>query len=149
VTLSSDPTAVLNEHQNRLVDVRNALSRKVGMDADRLRREDCCRLGAWLGSSAGQRCSHAQSFRERVRVHKIVHLESGGAADAVNEARFPGAESLIASGQSPEQPTSAMVSALRAIVASQSVVRGNQSFCNFQMPNSSGSCRVALPMVVT
>lgn len=116
-----DPTAVLSEHQNRLVDVRNAVLRKLRMDADRLRREDCCQLGAWLGSSAGQRCSHAPNFQEMLRHHKIVHQELGRAADAVNEARYPDAESLIASGQPLQQSTRAMIGALKAIVASQSV----------------------------
>ena len=51
---------------------------------------------------------------------KIVPLELGRAADAVNVARCPDADSLIASGQSPQQSTSAM-HALKVIVASQAV----------------------------
>lgn len=110
-----DHVAAVREHQQYTVDVRNAVMRKLRMDADRLRQPDCCQLGAWLESSGRPRYGHMPLFREVVQHHKALHQEVGRVADAVNTGRYPEALSMLESGQPLQRSSRAMVSGLKAL----------------------------------
>ena len=107
--------AAVREHQQYTVDVRNAVMRKLRLDADRLRQPNCCQLGSWLESSGRQRYGHMPLFREVVQQHKALHQEVGRAADAVNAGRYPEALSMLESGQPLQRSSRAMVSGLKAL----------------------------------
>jgi len=110
-----DYQAVLQEHQQYVVDIRNAVMRKLRMDADRLRRDNCCELGPWLSGPGGPRFGHLPVFRELIRQHKTMHQEVGRAADAVNQGRYPDALALLESGQLVQQSSRAMMAALKSM----------------------------------
>jgi aerotaxis receptor len=112
---SLEAEAALQQHQQYLVDLRNAAMRKLKLDANTLRRPDCCDLGQWI-AQGGQGWGHAPVFRELVRQHQTLHHEIGRAADAVNEGRYAEVESLLAPGKGMQQASRAMMGALKGLI---------------------------------
>jgi aerotaxis receptor len=110
-----DPKQVLQEHQQHMVDLRNAVMRKLQLDADRLRRDDCCRLGVWLHSASGKRWSHQPQFGELVRQHTTLHQAIGRAADAVNAGQYPQVLGMLESGQTMQQAARATFGVLKTL----------------------------------
>ncbi|MDQ7743320.1 methyl-accepting chemotaxis protein [Hydrogenophaga pseudoflava] len=107
--------SVMQQHQQYVVDLRNAVMRKLRMDANTLRREDCCDLGHWI-AGGGQGWGHAPVFRELVRQHKSLHQEIGRAADAVNEGRYTEVEAMLSPGKGIQQCSRAMMGALKGLL---------------------------------
>ncbi|HEY9096615.1 MAG TPA: CZB domain-containing protein, partial [Hydrogenophaga sp.] len=105
---------VMQEHQQYVVDLRNAVMRKLRVEADRIKREDCCQLGRWLASPGSQRYSHAPAFRELVGHHRAVHQELGQAAAAVNEGRYPDVLAILEPGQTLQKSNRALIAAFKA-----------------------------------
>ncbi len=103
-----DTQQVLQEHQQYTVDLRNAVMRKLRLDADRFGRTDCCHLGAWMGGSGAQRHAHTPAFRELVRHHQSVHAEAARACQAINERRYTDAQALLESGHIQQAARSMM-----------------------------------------
>ncbi|MEZ5701970.1 MAG: methyl-accepting chemotaxis protein [Burkholderiaceae bacterium] len=110
---------VMQEHQQFVVDMRNAVMRKLRVDADRIKREDCCQLGRWLASPASQRYSHAPAFRELVGHHGAVHRQLGMAASATNEGRYPDVLAMLEPGQTLQKSNRALVAAFKAVSEQQ------------------------------
>ncbi|MCB2017688.1 MAG: PAS domain-containing protein [Hydrogenophaga sp.] len=106
--------STMQEHQQFIVDLRNAVMRKLKMDAARLRREDCCQLGRWM-ATAGPSWGHSPVFKELVRHHKTLHAEIGRAADAVNEGRYTEVDAMLAPGRDLQQSSRAMMGALKGL----------------------------------
>ena len=106
----------LQSHQQYIVDLRNAVLRKLTLEVDRYRRDDCCDIGEWIVGPGGQRHGHAPAFRELVEQHRAMHLELGKAAEAVNQKRFDQAEMMLESGQSVHHASRAMMAALKSVL---------------------------------
>ena len=106
----------LQSHQKYIVDLRNAILRKLTLPVDNYRRDDCCDLGEWIVGAGGQRYGHAPAFRELVSQHRTLHQELGKAAEAVNQKRMAEAEALLESGQSVHHASRAMMAALKALL---------------------------------
>lgn len=111
---SMDHRGALQEHQQYVVDLRNAAMRKLHVDADRLRREDCCALGRWMASPAAQRWRQHPNFRQLMQQHKQVHSASGRVADAINAGRYEEALSLLDAAD-VQSSTRAMVGVLKTL----------------------------------
>ena len=109
-----DAAAVLAEHQQYTVNLRNAIMRKITVDAERMAREDCCRLGEWIRGAGGQRHGHAPAFRELLRHHQVVHAESARVGQAINQQRFTEAHNLLETG-AIQQATRAMVGVFKTL----------------------------------
>jgi aerotaxis receptor len=105
----------MQQHQQYVVDLRNAAMRKLKLDANTLRRPDCCDLGRWI-DQGGQGWGHAPVFRELVRQHQTLHQEIGRAADAVNEGRYAEVELLLAHGKGIQQGLRATMGALKGLI---------------------------------
>jgi len=106
----------LQSHQQYIVDLRNAILRKLTLEVDRYRRDDCCDVGEWIAGPGGQRHGHAPAFRELVEQHHAMHLELGKAAEAINQKRMDQAQTMLESGQSVHHASRAMMSALKAVL---------------------------------
>ncbi len=110
-----DYQEVLQSHQKYMVDLRNAVLRKLTLEVDRFRRDDCCDVGEWIAGAGGQRYGHAPAFRELVQHHHALHQELGRAAEAINQKRMDDASRLLESGQSVHHASRAMMAALKAL----------------------------------
>jgi aerotaxis receptor len=55
---------VIAAHQQWRVTLRNAVHKDKKLDADTLRRDDCCALGKWVYGPGGQRWGQLPVFRE-------------------------------------------------------------------------------------
>ena len=104
----------LQEHQQYIVDLRNAVMRRLTLDAKTLQRDDCCRLGQWLGENSPA-WGHVPVFRDLVRQHQTMHREVGRAADAVNAGRYDDVEAMLGSGQQLQQSFRATIGAFKSL----------------------------------
>ena len=75
---------VIAAHQQWRVTLRNAVLKNKKLEADTIRRDDCCTLGKWIYGGGGKRWGHEPLFTELVKHHKTFHQEAGKVADAIN-----------------------------------------------------------------
>ena len=95
---------VIAAHQQWRVTLRNAAMRGKKMDADTLRKDDCCALGKWIYGPGGQRWGKQPAFTSLVQHHKTFHQEAGKVADAINSGNLDLANRMM-------QPKTAFVEA--------------------------------------
>ena len=89
---------VIAAHQQWRVTLRNAVLKNKKLDADTLRRDDCCALGKWLYGGGGRRWGHVPDFKALVQHHKAFHQEAGKVADAINQGAMEKAKAMMESG---------------------------------------------------
>ncbi len=112
---------VLSAHQQWRVNLRNAINRKLTVDAEKARRDDCCELGTWLYGSGKSRWGHQAAFTQLLNSHKSFHTEAGKIADVINSKRFPEAERMVGNGTAFHNAGEAVGKAIRAL---RQVVQG-------------------------
>jgi|GEM_PF-11631 len=93
-----DFEAAFAAHQQWRVTLRNAVSRKLTVKADELRRDDCCKLGKWLHGAGGKRWGHEASFVRLIAVHRDFHQQAGKVADALMQQRYEQAGKMLDAG---------------------------------------------------
>ena len=118
-----DFSQAIAAHAKWKITLRNAAQSGEPLDADKIRRDDCCPLGQWLhGAGAGQ-WGHQPAFSELLGCHKSFHQAAGKVAEVVNAGQGQQAIAML-SGNSPfAQATAAVLAAiqeLRAEAGSQS-----------------------------
>ena len=91
---------VIAAHQQWRVTLRNAAIRGKKLDADTLRKDDCCALGKWIYGAGGQRWGKEPDFTSLVQHHKTFHLEAGKVADTINSGKLDAAQKMML----PETP---------------------------------------------
>ena len=82
-------------HQQWRITLRNAIQRRLKVDADTLRRDDCCTLGKWLHGPGKTRWGSAPAFSALVQQHKAFHHEAGKVADLINQQRYEDAQRMV------------------------------------------------------
>lgn len=75
---------VIAAHQQWRVTLRNAVLKHKKLDADNIRRDDCCALGKWIYGGGGKRWGQEPLFTELIKHHKTFHQEAGKVADTIN-----------------------------------------------------------------
>jgi aerotaxis receptor len=90
----------MKAHHQWRVNLRNALTRNLSVDAETLRRDDCCQLGKWLHGPGGQRWGKLPMFSNLVDKHRVFHTEAGKVADHINRKQRTEAEKML----DPAQP---------------------------------------------
>ena len=90
--------AIEAHHQWR-VTLRNSIARKLKVDVDRLRRDDCCELGRWLHGPARQSWGSNPAFTRLLQHHRDFHQEAGKIGDLINQSQLREAERLVSPGQ--------------------------------------------------
>jgi aerotaxis receptor len=93
-----DFEAAFAAHQQWRVTLRNAVSRKLSVNADELRRDDCCNLGKWLHGAGGKRWGHEASFVRLIAVHRDFHQQAGKVADVLMQQRYEQAGKMLDAG---------------------------------------------------
>jgi aerotaxis receptor len=86
---------VIAAHQQWRVTLRNAALKGKQVDADAVRRDDCCALGKWIYGPGGQRWSKVPVFTGLVSHHKTFHLEAAKVADAINAGKVEQAQKMM------------------------------------------------------
>lgn len=86
---------VIAAHQQWRVTLRNAVLKNKKLDADTLRRDDCCALGKWIYGGGGKRWGREPLFSELVKFHKTFHQEAGKVADAINASNLSQASKMM------------------------------------------------------
>jgi aerotaxis receptor len=89
---------VIAAHQQWRVTLRNAVLKNKKLDADTLRRDDCCALGKWVHGPGGQRWGKVPVFQELIGHHRQFHLEAGKVADTINQGHPERASQMMESG---------------------------------------------------
>ncbi|MBV5299172.1 MAG: cache domain-containing protein [Rhodoferax sp.] len=65
--------------------LRNAAARGEQLDAETIRRDDCCEIGKWLHGAGGSRYGGKPTFVDLIAGHKNFHAQAGKVAHAVNQ----------------------------------------------------------------
>ncbi|MBY0464616.1 MAG: PAS domain-containing protein, partial [Burkholderiales bacterium] len=86
---------VIAAHQQWRVTLRNAVLKNKKLDADTIRRDDCCALGKWIYGGGGKRWGREPLFVELVKHHKTFHQEAGKVADAINASNMAQAAKMM------------------------------------------------------
>ena len=89
---------VIAAHQQWRVTLRNAALRGKELDANTIRRDDCCALGKWIHGPGGQRWGREPLFTELLGHHKAFHAEAGKVADLINAGQVAQAEKHMGPG---------------------------------------------------
>ncbi|HRK40200.1 MAG TPA: methyl-accepting chemotaxis protein [Burkholderiaceae bacterium] len=89
---------VIAAHQQWRVTLRNAALKNKKLEADTIRRDDCCALGKWVYGPGGKRWGTVPVFKDLVKHHKAFHAEAGKVADAINQGNPQRAEQMMESG---------------------------------------------------
>jgi aerotaxis receptor len=106
--------AIEAHHQWR-VTLRNSIARKLKVDADRLRRDDCCDLGQWLHGSAGPAWGSSPAFTRLLKSHADFHQEAGKIGDLINKNQLREAEKLVGPGNPFHQAGLQVVAGIGAL----------------------------------
>jgi len=110
-----DFDAAVAAHQKWRVTLRNSVVRKLKVDVERLRRDDCCDLGRWLHGAGGRRWSAVPGFTRLVDVHRHFHLEAAKVGEAINQAQYQRADQMLQNGTPFVEAGKSVVQALRAL----------------------------------
>ncbi|MDD2536346.1 MAG: methyl-accepting chemotaxis protein [Macromonas bipunctata] len=90
-------------HQQWRITLRNAIQRRLKVDVDTLRRDDCCKLGQWLHGPAKGRWGTVPAFSALVQQHRAFHQEAGKVGDLINQQHFEQAQRTLEPGASFHQ----------------------------------------------
>jgi aerotaxis receptor len=75
-------------HQQWRITLRNAIQRRLTVEVDTLRRDDCCALGQWLHGPAKGRWGSVPAFSQLVQQHRVFHQEAGKVGELVNRKSY-------------------------------------------------------------
>ena len=114
----------ISAHQQWRITLRNAIQRKLTVDVDKLRRDDCCVLGGWLHGVGGRRWGNTPAFTSLLDTHRAFHKEAGKVAELINQKRMKEAQELVDPGHPFHQIGQQVVSAIRNL---REVVKGGGS----------------------
>lgn len=106
---------VLAAHQQWRITLRNSALRGLKVDADRLRRDDCCELGEWIYGAGGRRWSSLAGFQQLIQHHKVFHLEAGKVADKINQGQSQQAQALLDSDAPMIRAGHQVIQSIRAV----------------------------------
>ncbi|MEO0002336.1 MAG: hypothetical protein RLZZ22_28 [Pseudomonadota bacterium] len=112
----------LETHHQWRVTLRNSIARKLKVDVDMLRRDDCCDLGRWLHGSGGQAWSSNPAFTRLLQNHRDFHQEAGKVGDLINQNQLREAERLVGPSHLFHKAGLQVASGIRAL---REIVQGN------------------------
>jgi len=110
-----DFDAAVAAHQKWRTTLRNAVLQKKTLDADRIRRDDCCDLGRWLYGTGARCCSGMPAFTHLIEKHRDFHLEAGKVAETINQSRYEQAQRMLDAGSAFVEAGNRVVQALREL----------------------------------
>jgi len=140
---------IIAAHQQWRVTLRNNALKKKKMDAETLRRDDCCALGKWIYGGGGKRWGTVPVFKDLVQYHKAFHHEAGKVADAINQGQEKRAQDMMENGTPFVEAGHSVTQTIRSLRA---VTEGDQASPAAPMPSAAAnrpSPKLAAPRTTT
>lgn len=105
----------IERHTEWKIIFRAAIEKKSQMDADCIRRDNCCVLGKWLRAEGWATHGHRPSYAELVSAHTAFHRNAGEVADAINAKNFEAADKMLGVWSEYADASLAVVDAIEAL----------------------------------
>lgn len=93
-----DIDSAISKHAEWKLKFRSAISKKDVMDAETIKKDNCCDLGKWLHGEAKGKFGSLASYTECLSKHAVFHNEAGKVAIAINAQKYTEAEAMLNSG---------------------------------------------------
>ena len=103
-----DLDSAIGRHAEWKLKFRSAISKKESMDAETIKKDNCCELGKWLHGEAKTKFGRLTSHAECVQKHAAFHIEAGKVATAINAKKYVEAEAMINAGTTFAEASSAL-----------------------------------------
>jgi hypothetical protein len=110
-----DVDGYIDAHRQWKVKLRAAIEAREKLDAETLKRDDCCALGKWVHGEGRGRYGTSPSFVELVSSHRAFHQVAGTVAEMVNARQYAQAEDALAPGTSFSRATRDVVRVLSSV----------------------------------
>ena len=104
-----DLSQAVAAHAQWKTTLRNAALREEPLDAQRLRRDDCCPLGQWLHGEGQKQWGSRPAFRALLDRHRAFHHAAGNVADTVNRGEYAQAQTMLQAGTAFSAATQAVI----------------------------------------
>ncbi len=88
----------IRAHADWKIKLRGAIQHKETLDAETIRRDDCCELGKWLYGKGRSQYGGRPLFTHLVEEHRHFHEEAGKVAQTINRRAYEQAAQQIAVG---------------------------------------------------
>ncbi|NBR27030.1 MAG: chemotaxis protein [Betaproteobacteria bacterium] len=105
----------IERHTEWKITFRAAIEMKRQVDAESIRRDNCCVLGKWLRADGWATHGHRPSFADLVTAHTTFHQNAGEVADAINAKDFETADKLLGVWSKYADASLAVVDAIEAL----------------------------------
>lgn len=105
----------IDAHRQWKVKLNDAIEARSTIDANTLRRDDCCALGKWIHGNGEQSYGQSPRFSELKERHRVFHVVAGDVADQINAGQYTQAKDAIASNTRYNEATRAVVRVLSFI----------------------------------
>jgi methyl-accepting chemotaxis protein len=105
----------IERHAEWKITFRAAIEKKSQIDADTVRRDNCCVLGKWLHAAGRSTHGHRPAFTELVTAHATFHRNAGEVADAINAKDYETADKLLGVWSAYADASLAVVDAIEAL----------------------------------
>jgi methyl-accepting chemotaxis protein-1 (serine sensor receptor) len=88
----------IKAHADWRSKLRSAASNHTQVDAETIKRDDCCELGKWLHGAGNSKFGGKPTFVALIAGHRDFHAEAGKVARIVNQGDTAKAEQMLESG---------------------------------------------------
>src|SRR3989344_3969507 len=105
-----DLDSAIKAHAQWGTKLRDAAKKHQQLDADTIRRDDCCELGRWLHGKGQGSYGALPAFQSLVDKHRDFHEVAGAIAQTINRGNYADAEQALA-GNTPFSQASSAVGA--------------------------------------
>src|SRR3989344_3585673 len=105
-----DLDSAIKAHAQWGTKLRDAAKKHQQLDADTIRRDDCCELGRWLHGKGQGSYGALPAFQSLVDKHRDFHEVAGALAPTLNRGNYADAEQALA-GNTPFSQASGAVGA--------------------------------------
>ena len=105
-----DLDSAIKAHAQWRTKLRDAAKKHQQLDADTIRRDDCCELGRWLHGKGQGSYGALPAFQSLVEKHRDFHEVAGAIAQTINRGNYADAEQAL-EGNTPFSQASSAVGA--------------------------------------
>src|SRR3989344_3439854 len=107
-----DLDSAIKAHAQWRTKLRDAAKKHQQLDADTIRRDDCCELGRWLHGKGQGSYGALPAFQSLVDKHRDFHEVAGAIAQTINRGNYADAEQALAGNTPFSQASSAVGAAI-------------------------------------
>ena len=90
-----DLDEAIGKHIEWKAALRSAIANRESVDADTIRRDNCCELGKWLHGEGATCYDSKVNFTRVLDAHADFHRRAGEIADTINAKNYELAETML------------------------------------------------------